>query len=191
MVVFPESKLAHSLLDGRRGLEIGAAAHNPFGLTAWNATVDPPGSFYDEGQRTLCGRAAKIDVVASGDRLPFADGSLDFVLSSHVLEHFPDPIRALKEWHRVVRNGGIIFAIVPHKFRTFDKYRPRTPLSELVARHAGSMALPNDTHEHCSVWLPVDVAELIAYLGWPVVVSQDTDDKVGNGFTVVISVEKC
>ena len=35
-IVFPEHWLAHELLDGLTGLEIGAAAHNPFGLTTRN-----------------------------------------------------------------------------------------------------------------------------------------------------------
>jgi hypothetical protein len=33
------------------------------------------------------------------------------------------------------------------------------------------------------------VVELINYLGWRLVAVQDTDDKVGNGFTVVIQKE--
>jgi ubiquinone/menaquinone biosynthesis C-methylase UbiE len=46
-----------------------------------------------------------VDIVAPGDKLPFANNSLDYVLSSHVLEHFWDPIKTIKEWLRVVRPG--------------------------------------------------------------------------------------
>jgi hypothetical protein len=34
--IFPESRLAHELLDGLEGLEIGPASHNPFGLKTRN-----------------------------------------------------------------------------------------------------------------------------------------------------------
>ena len=33
---FKESALAHKYLDGLKGLEIGASAHNPFGLDTVN-----------------------------------------------------------------------------------------------------------------------------------------------------------
>ncbi len=44
--------------------------------------------------------------------------------------------------------------------------------------------------DHCSVWITEDFVELIHWLGWNILHVQDTDDKVGNGFTIVIGVEK-
>jgi len=41
-------------------------------------------------------------------------GALDFVFSSHVLEHLDDPERALKEWTRVLAPGGIMVLYLPH-----------------------------------------------------------------------------
>jgi len=41
--------------------------------------------------------------IALGDELPFKDSSLDYVLSSHVIEHFFNPIKALLEWNRVIK----------------------------------------------------------------------------------------
>ena len=48
--------------------------------------------------------------------LPFADGSFDVVLSGGLLEHFREPLPAIREMARVLRPGGLFYAdIVPRK----------------------------------------------------------------------------
>lgn len=76
-----------------------------------------------------------VNVLASGDDLPFKDGVFDYVFSSHVIEHFFDPIRAIKEWHRVIRDGGYVFLVIPHRERTYDKNREHSHVEELMERH--------------------------------------------------------
>lgn len=39
---------------------------------------------------------------------------LDFVFSSHLLEHLDYPYKAIDEWYRVLRKEGIIFMYLPH-----------------------------------------------------------------------------
>jgi SAM-dependent methyltransferase len=193
-MIFRESRLAHQYLDGLTGLEIGGAAHNPFGLDTRNVDyVAALDTVYKKAEIEYCGEALKVDIVASGDELPVPDESQDFVVSAHVIEHFFDPIKAIKEWLRVTRPGGYIFIIAPHKERTFDRDRARTPLGELVARHEGKIAGSKDyAHqydEHCSVWITQDLLDLCRYLKLNVVAYQDVDDKSGNGFAVVIQKE--
>jgi len=52
----------------------------------------------------------------SGDifNLPFADGSVDIILSSEVIEHLPDPMPALKEMARVLKPGGYAMVTTPN-----------------------------------------------------------------------------
>lgn len=60
------------------------------------------------------GKASVADVVASGDNLTmFADGSLDYIVQRHNLEHYQDFIKAIQEWKRAVRPGGLIGMVVP------------------------------------------------------------------------------
>lgn len=45
----------------------------------------------------------------------FASNSMDFVFSSHLLEHIEDHEAALSEWWRVVKVGGNLCLYLPHK----------------------------------------------------------------------------
>lgn len=185
----PESPTAHKYCDGKEGIEIGGAAHNDFGIKGCINVDRTETGIFQEEQHNLCGWAKKVDVVAQGDDLPFKDNSLDYVLSSHVLEHFWSPIRALEEWMRVLRPGGHIVAIIPHPERTFDKGRALTTVDELCNRHLIEAPKDAKENEHFSVWTPETFKQLCEYLKYKVVESLDTDDKAGNGFMVVI--EKC
>jgi len=53
------------------------------------------------------------DVLAVGQRLPFADASFDGVFSSAVLEHVTDPFACAEELMRVLKPSGRIFCSVP------------------------------------------------------------------------------
>jgi len=52
--------------------------------------------------------------VASSDYMPmFATGSLDYVISRHNIEHYKDHVKALLEWARVLKPGGLL-GVVAH-----------------------------------------------------------------------------
>lgn len=71
----------------------------------------------DSGKDTeLFGVAMKPDiVVGTAERLSlFADGAIDNVFSSHLLEHIQNWQAALNEWWRVVKVGGHLALYLPH-----------------------------------------------------------------------------
>ncbi|MFD1949453.1 DUF4214 domain-containing protein [Sphingomonas arantia] len=49
-----------------------------------------------------------------GTRLPFDDGSIGTVFSSHCLEHIAEDLAVIRDWHRVLKVGGFIVCMVPH-----------------------------------------------------------------------------
>jgi len=202
---FPESQLAHSLLDGLRGIEIGPAAHNPFGLHTISVGLSKklkPADYekFEREQLDRCGKVAEIDISADASSLPIPDDSTDFVIHSHVWEHLYDSLGALEEWVRVVRNGGYIFVIVPKRDALpSDKTRSVTSMEELVLRHnsPSETALSQPATQHCTVFSPELLFEIEGWFNRPRsdavlmrVAFQGTDDKVGNGHTIVWLVNK-
>lgn len=55
-----------------------------------------------------------VKVKSADDLSMFATSQMDFVYSSHLLEHMEDPEKTLKEWWRVVRDGGYMILYLPH-----------------------------------------------------------------------------
>lgn len=52
------------------------------------------------------------DIVLNIEKIDFPDGSFDFVVANHVLEHVDDRV-ALLEIHRILRHQGLFIVSVP------------------------------------------------------------------------------
>ncbi len=63
-----------------------------------------------------------------------------------MLEHSANPLKALREWMRVVRPGGALLLVLPHKEGTFDHRRPTTALDHLEADLANGTTEDDLTH---------------------------------------------
>ena len=199
-LVFPESRLAHAHCRGT-GVELGAAAHNPFGLAGCINVAPRDGNveFYRQSQVGMCGAYVEIDCWGTADAIPVPDHSLDYVVSSHVIEHCADPIAAFLEWNRALRPGGTVFMIFPKRDALEeDRTRPVSTVAEIVVAHTDPEAASRIRQEadggeqgHCFVYTLGLMLDVIVYanhkfgLCWKVVDSLETDDKVGNGHVVV------
>jgi SAM-dependent methyltransferase len=60
-----------------------------------------------------------------------ASHTYDFILSSHNLEHFANPVKALQEWKRVTRPGGGLILVLPNYSKTFDHRRTPTSVDHM------------------------------------------------------------
>jgi SAM-dependent methyltransferase len=78
--------------------------------------------------------------------LPFHDSSLDYVASSHLLEHAANPLQALSEWFRVLKHGGIIYTVIPDRQRIFDHPRPLTEVAHMVEDFRNETTMADPTH---------------------------------------------
>ena len=51
--------------------------------------------------------------------IPFVNNSLDYIHSSHCLEHLDDWIRALDYWHSKLKSSGVMFLYLPDFSQTY------------------------------------------------------------------------
>ena len=110
--------------------------------TLWEGQIKLQGGFHFNRQR-----APGQQFVAEATDLTFlGTASYDFVLSSHMLEHSANPLKALREWLRLLKPGGTLFLVLPHREGTFDHRRPVTPLRHLVEDFEQQMGEDDLTH---------------------------------------------
>jgi SAM-dependent methyltransferase len=67
----------------------------------------------------------------ASDLSSIASHTYDFILSSHNLEHFANPVKALQEWKRVTRPGGGLILVLPNYSKTFDHRRTPTSVDHM------------------------------------------------------------
>jgi SAM-dependent methyltransferase len=151
-----------SLFQKRRGLEIGGPSKifadlgevpvyrlaasvdncNFSTTTVWEGEIVEGETFAFHRNRKP-GR----QFVAEATALPqIPSNSYDFVLSSHTIEHTANPLRALREWRRVLKPEGTLVLVVPDKNWTFDHRRPVTPLGHLMEDYENATKEDDLTH---------------------------------------------
>ncbi len=98
----------------------------------------------------------------------FASGTFAWVFSSHTLEHIPDYKKALKEWWRLVKDGGYLILYLPHK---------------LFYPNIGQEGA-NPDHKHD--FLPEDIISAMKDIGgWDLVVNEDRNQDNEYSFYLV------
>lgn len=151
-----------SALSGAKGLEIGgpSAVFRGGGLlpiypelerldavqareahSLWHGQLEE-GAF-DPGEPGLTGRLWLQDGIGLEQ---LETDSYDAVISSHVLEHIANPIAALREWMRVLRPGGNLLIVLPHKEGCADHRRPTTSLEHMLADERADTTEADMTH---------------------------------------------
>lgn len=104
-----EYELAAQFLGPGRVLDLGCGIGHSYGALAPRETVGvdvEPGALAGQDRET---------VVADMRELPFEDGSFASVLSSHSIEHVPDPERVLAEAARVLEADGVAVFVTPNR----------------------------------------------------------------------------
>jgi SAM-dependent methyltransferase len=74
----------------------------------------------------------------------FGDRRFDYIVSSHNLEHIPDPIRFLQGCSAVLKPGGYLSMAVPDHRCCFDYFLPPSTLADWLEAYFEKRAKPTD-----------------------------------------------
>jgi SAM-dependent methyltransferase len=101
------------------------------------------GDLYSFDRRRAPGKV----IIADGSAVEtLTDHAYDFILSSHNLEHFANPVKALLEWKRITRPGGALILVLPDYRRTFDHRRMPTAVEHMLSDYQANMGEDDETH---------------------------------------------
>jgi SAM-dependent methyltransferase len=95
--------------------------------TVWCNSTDEYNYYGDKKGKVFINDSTEISSIE--------DNIYDFCLSSHSLEHIANPLKAVSEWLRIIKNGGIIIIIVPEKSQCFDHNREYSKFSTILAQY--------------------------------------------------------
>jgi SAM-dependent methyltransferase len=88
----------------------------------------------------------KLYVVGNADNIPAEPGSLDFIFSSHVIEHLANPLGHLAYWAQLLKPGGVVAAVIPDRSGCKDYVFQPSPVEELNAELRGGSMTPTLAH---------------------------------------------
>lgn len=105
-----EGQIIRKHIVGDTVLDLGCA-NNKTIPTAIGVDIKKKGD-----QIPFLNATSEADVVADvEDKIPYEDGSVDTVISRHILEHCIDLVKTLSEWRRVIKKGGRLIVAVPNE----------------------------------------------------------------------------
>ncbi|MCO8163351.1 class I SAM-dependent methyltransferase [Pseudomonas sp. 21LCFQ010] len=192
------------------GLELGASLHNSFHLPNCPNLSPSDGTAYLyerdllDYQHYQAGyinysnsEMAPVDLIGDFQNIPKADISLDYLVSSHVIEHEPNLFAAFIESDRVLKNFGVFFCIFPKRHATpGDGVRRLTTLQEMIDAHENELGMldmpPESWRGHYQLLSLQSMLRAVNYLNqqhlgsWLIETVEETDSKVGNGHTIVL-----
>jgi ubiquinone/menaquinone biosynthesis C-methylase UbiE len=75
-------------------------------------------------QRSFHSESESVPVLVQGDAyaLPFPDNCFDILVSCETIEHLPDPVKGVREFHRVTKPGGTLYLTTPNYLNLMGLY---------------------------------------------------------------------
>ncbi len=96
-----------------------------------------------------------IDDVLPYDAMNLPGKDLDYIFSSHCLEHLPEPLEALKYWKSLLKPNGVLFLYLPHPDMEYW--------------------LPENNKKHLQIWTPAEMYSVIQQLGLKDIIKSERD----------------
>ena len=93
----------------------------------WSNNNEVYNYFQDKTGQTFIAEATDISIIH--------DKKYDFVFASHVLEHIANPLKAFKEFMRIISDDGYIVLVLPDKNCCFDHRRKYTEFTTILSQY--------------------------------------------------------
>jgi SAM-dependent methyltransferase len=157
--ILPNINLYTQLFRGKKGIEIGGPSQifslevpiykvidaldgcNFGNDTIWEGKLEQGRNY-----KYIEGKTGWQFISEASHLVDIDDERYDFLLGSHVLEHCANPIKAIGEWLRVIRAGGILLLVLPDKRFTFDHRRNVTTFEHLLDDYKRNVGEDDLTH---------------------------------------------
>ncbi len=132
------------------GIEIGGL-HYPLRVPAWARVkyVDrlPLSVLREQFPELASKKLVDVQIIDDGEKLSsIPDSSQDFVIGNHFIEHCENPVGAIRNMLRVLKNRGIIYVSIPDKRYTFDVDRAITSTEHIVEDYEQGPARSKKSH---------------------------------------------
>jgi SAM-dependent methyltransferase len=95
--------------------------------TIWDNHTDEYNYYYYKKGKVIVNDAVNISLVENE--------CYDFCFSSHSLQNIANPLKAINEWLRILKNGSYIIIVVPEKSVCFDHKRNYSKFSTLLSQY--------------------------------------------------------
>jgi len=132
------------------GIEIGALHHPlsvPEGVQVRYVDRMPESELRQHYKELEGETFAPISIIGDAQDLSnIEDGSVDFVIANHLVEHLDNPIRGLEEMVRALRPGGVLYLALPDPRVTFDFERQLTSVQHLIDEYRNGPAQTREAH---------------------------------------------
>jgi len=99
-----------------------------------------------EGSYHFYGNKNGYQYIRDATDLSGISETYDFILSAHCLEHIANPLKAIEEWLKILKDDGILLIVVPNKKFTFDHKRPTTSFNHLLNDFQNNIKEDDLTH---------------------------------------------
>lgn len=136
-------QILYDISVNKKGVEIGGPSDNGLIIyhfadlidniifsdnTTWTNYNSKEYNYYNN-------KVGKVIISDAVDITIIKNEEYDFVFASHVLEHIANPLKAVAEWLRIIKNDGYIIIIVPEKSICFDHRREYSKFSTLLSQY--------------------------------------------------------
>jgi SAM-dependent methyltransferase len=153
------ASIYQNLLKKKRGIEIGGPSMvfkttlpvyhvladldsvNFSTTTIWEGSITEESAFNYYWNKT-----GKQYIAEATALINIKNDTYDFLLSSNCLEHIANPVKALKEWVRIIKPDGYLLLVLPRKEVGFDHKRPITSFEHILQDYKNKITEHDLTH---------------------------------------------